>query len=127
MKDDPGTRTRIERQGGRSDDGGALRQPNDRDESATDAARVDELAPVQREQMRRAARDERSPARDTDCRSTPSASPDCAQPRDPDLFDDVLAPDDPQARDAENRRGATHDPGEPATGPAPDGPDPDRA
>ena len=113
------TTTIIEPLGGRAPRGDDLRQPNDRDESSTDAARVDELAPAQREQMARAGRDADGPRRDTDCRSMPSGAPGCAQPDDPALLDDVLAPDAPAALDAENTLGARHDPGEPPV--APDG------
>ena len=51
-----------------------LRQPNDRDESSTDADRIEETAPVQREQMERARRDVESDRRDTDCRSMPQGT-----------------------------------------------------
>ncbi len=111
------TTTITEPLGGRTPRGEDLRQPNDRDESSTDADRVDELAPVQREQMERARRDAEGPRRDTDCRSMPSASPACAQPDDPAFLDDVLAPDEPAARDSENREGAKHDPGAPPVRP----------
>jgi hypothetical protein len=111
------TTTIIEPLGGRAPRGDDLRQPNDRDESSTDADRAGELAPVQREQMERARRDAEGPRRDTYCRSMPSASSDCAQPDDPALLDDVLAPDEPAARDAENREGAQHDPGAPSVRP----------
>jgi hypothetical protein len=101
--------------------GGRLRQPHERDESADDAARIDGLAPSQRDQMARARRDAEGGGRNTDCRAVPQAedSP-CARPADPSIPDDVLAPDDPHARNAENRLAAQHDPGPPAAS-APDG------
>jgi len=92
-----------------------LAQPNDRDESSADAERIEALAPVQRRQMARAGRDAASGRPDTECRSVPAAadSP-CPQPDVPDLLDTGLAPDDPRSSEAENRRNARHDPGEPA-------------
>jgi hypothetical protein len=114
------TQTIVQPLGGAERTSERLRQPNDRDESADDTASVDELAPAQRDHMERARRDVASGRRDTDCRSVPQAqgSP-CAQPDDAGLVDDVIAPRDPTARDAENRRTAQHDPGSDA--PAPDG------
>ncbi len=111
------TTTIVEPLGGRAPRGGDLRQPNDRDESSTDADRPDELAPVQRDQMERARRDAEGPRRDTECRSIPSGAPDCAQPDDPALLDDVLVRDRAAARDAENREGVKHDPGAPPVRP----------
>jgi hypothetical protein len=111
------TETLVEPLGGAERARGGLRQPNDRDESSTDADRPGELAPVQREQMERARRDAQSERTDTDCRGVPDASGACAQPRDPSLLDDVLAPGDPRASDAENRVGAQHDPGAPPVRP----------
>lgn len=108
------TRTIFEPLGGSAPLGDDLRTPADRDESSTDADRSDELAPAQREQMERARRDAQGPGVDTDCRGTPGSSDACAQPRDPALLDNVLAP---TGRDAENRRGAQHDPGRPAMRP----------
>jgi hypothetical protein len=108
------TTTNLDSPDGRVPQGDDLRQPNERDASSTDAARADGLAPVQRDQMERARRDVEGPGRDTDCRSMPNGSTDCAQPDDPALLDDVLVPG---ARDAENREGARHDPGSPAVRP----------
>jgi len=95
-----------------------LRQPNDRDESSKDAQRIEELAPVQREQMERARRDLESDRRDTDCRSVPQ-QPDgaCAQLDDPTMLDTGLAPGDPRASEAENLQTDQHDPGRPPVGP----------
>ena len=111
------TQTVIEPLGGAERTSGGLRQPNDRDESSTDADRPGEIAPVQKAQMETARRDAESPAQDTDCHNVPSEAGGCAQPRDPALLDDVLAPGDPRASDAENRRGEQHDPGKPAVRP----------
>ncbi|HYF57585.1 MAG TPA: hypothetical protein VEA81_01365 [Burkholderiaceae bacterium] len=112
------TTTIVDPKGGDAErTGEALRQPNDRDESSTDADRPGEVADVQRAQMERARRDAESPQVNTDCHSTPSGEGGCSQPRDPSLLDDVLAPGDPTARDAENRRTAQHDPGAPSVRP----------
>jgi hypothetical protein len=100
--------TSVEPLGGRAPRGDDLRQPNDRDESSTGAARNSQVAPVQHEQMERARRDAEGPGRDTECRSMPNGTTDCAQPADPAPLDDMLAPG---GRDAENRERATHDPG----------------
>jgi hypothetical protein len=95
-----------------------LRQPNDRDEASTDAGRIEELAPVQRDQMERARRDAESGQRDTDCRSMPQpADGVCVQPDDPTLLDTGLAPQDPRASEAGNRRTDRHDPGSAPFGP----------
>lgn len=111
------TRTLIETLGAPSARSEDLRQPDDRDESSSDAARAESLAPVQRDQMTRAQRDAEGPGQDTDCRRVPSGSEACTPPGDPGLLDDVLRPDDPGARDAENRRTAQHDPGAPPVSP----------
>jgi hypothetical protein len=105
------TTTDVQPLGGAERTSEPLRQPNDRDESSTDAGRRGETAPVQHAQMERARRDAEGPTRDTDCHGVPQANGGCAQPRDPSLLDDVLAPGDPRATDAENRRTAQHDPG----------------
>lgn len=101
-----------------------LPQPNDRDESSTDAARKTELAPEQHAQMAQAARDLASGQQDTDCRASPraagSACPPSPQAR-PGVAGDHGAEGSPDfdARDTENRQTARHDPGRP--GSAPDG------
>ncbi len=106
--------TVIDPLGGAARSGEVLRQPNERDESARDAARSSELAPVQRAQMERARRDAEGPTRDTDRRSMPSADAGSGQPQDPSLLDDVLRPG---GRDAENHETAAHDPGAPPVRP----------
>jgi hypothetical protein len=80
--------------------------------------RIEEVAPVQRKQMRRAARDVASGRPDTDCRSVPAgADSPCPQPDDAQLLDTALAPDDPRASEAGNLRTAQHHPGPPAVPP----------
>jgi hypothetical protein len=113
------TTTIVQPLGGAEPSSEALRQPDDRDESAGDAANFDALPPSQRAQMERARRDVQSAREDTDCRSMPQGEDSvCAQPVGTGIEDDVLAPDDPYARNSENRRTATHDPGKPSPGPA---------
>jgi hypothetical protein len=109
----------VETPGRRAPPGSELRQPNERDESSSDAARSEALAPVQREQMEAARLDAEGPGRDTDCRSVPSRSPECVQPADPRPPDAAQARARATARDAAHRAGATHDPG--ALPVAPDG------
>lgn len=113
------TTTLVEPLGGPAPRGDDLRQPNDRDESSGDAARIDALAPVQREQMERARRDAEGSHRDTDCRSVPSGSPECVQPADPAPTGATRSRDRTAVRHASRRPGATHDPGAPSR--APDG------
>jgi len=112
------TTTLIEPLAGAEPGAQDLPQPNDRDESSGNAARIETLAPVQREQMERARRDSESGRRDTDCRSMPQQPGGvCAQPDDPTWLDTGLAPGDPDASEAENQRTDQYDPGAPAVGP----------
>jgi len=108
------TRTLVERTGGADRRGDDPSQPNDRDESSRDAAPLESLAPVQREQMERAHRDAEGPTVDTDCHGVRAGPDGCRQPSDPTMLDDVLVPG---GRDAENTRTASHDPGPTSTGP----------
>jgi hypothetical protein len=112
------TTTIVQPLGGAERTGQALKQPNDRDESAGDAAKSDTLAPAQHDHMERARRAVESGHEDTDCRSMPQAPGSaCSQPEHSGIEDDVLAPDDRGARNSENRQTAQHDPGKPAAGP----------
>ncbi len=107
----------VEPLGGRAPRGDDLRQPNERDASSNDGDRMEALAPVQRDQMERARRDAEGPRRDTDCRSVPSASPECVQPAPPVPSDAMRARDRDTTPDTARRTGATHDPGAPPVSP----------
>lgn len=104
--------------------GAGLRQPDAWDESSTDAADGEVLAPQQHDVMAQAARDVASGQQDTDCRANPKDAgsacppgPDARRGSGPSADPGATAA--PAARDTVNRKGARHDPGRPA--PAPDG------
>lgn len=121
MKRRASTTTIVERQGG--PDAAAsepLRQPNDRDESASVADRPDEMAPVQHDQMRRASADVAAGRIDTDCHGVPGAADGpCVAPAPGAATGVPSGPGGETRADGENRRTDRHGPGEPAV--APDG------
>jgi hypothetical protein len=102
--------------------GEGLEQPHERDESSTAASRSAELAPVQRDVMAQAHRDVASGQQDTDCRANPKGGGSACPPgpatgSDVDRAEGSVPTGARGVSDSENKRGARHDPGEPAPGP----------